>query len=221
MDLTLTVIGGKNAGRIIAIPGDKFLIGRAEDCHLRPNSDLVSRHHCAIFLHKGVATVRDFNSRNGTYLDDQRIEKDEQLHSGSRLRVGPLEFEISVGVNLAGQKKPKVQSLEEAAARTAQSASTPPAVDELDVAGWVAETAETDTQALNTAQTGTVAISTPPTDDTPASKDEQEKEEDPQGEKKKKPQPKASSDIHGMKKPKAADSQAAATETLRAFFNRK
>ena len=36
MDLKLRVLEGKNAGQEIAVPSKKFLVGRAEDCHLRP-----------------------------------------------------------------------------------------------------------------------------------------------------------------------------------------
>jgi pSer/pThr/pTyr-binding forkhead associated (FHA) protein len=219
MDLKLVVIGGKNAGRVIPIAGQKFLIGRAEDCHLRPNSDLVSRHHCVIMIGQQTVTVRDFGSRNGTHLNGERIQRDEPLRSGDRLRVGPLEFEVLLKVGLAGQKKPRVQSLPEAAARTVESASAKPPEEDLDITEWVTETVDgnADTKAMNTAQTGTVAMNTPTAN---------EQEATPQGEqdkkqKKKKPDSKSPSGIDAAKRPKAADSQSAAAETLRAFFNRK
>ena len=43
----LKVVGGRHHGKIIPLATRKFLIGREQDCHLRPNSELVSRHHCA------------------------------------------------------------------------------------------------------------------------------------------------------------------------------
>jgi len=43
MDLKLKVLEGKNAGQEVPVTGKKFFIGRAEDCHLRPGSDLISR----------------------------------------------------------------------------------------------------------------------------------------------------------------------------------
>lgn len=222
MDLRLTVIGGKNAGRVIAISGEKFLIGRAEDCHLRPNSDLVSRHHCAILMHQGEAIVRDFGSRNGTLLNGTRIEKEEPLHSGDHLRVGPLEFEVSLDVNPAGKKKPKVQSVEEAAARTVQSAGAKPAGEDMDISDWIGQNPDGDTKAMNTPQTGTVAMNTPtPAAETPPPPDEADKHEAKQEDKAKTPPPKSPSGVHGVKKPKTPDSQSAAAETLRAFFNRK
>lgn len=83
MELTLKVVSGKHAGQKLRIPTPKFLIGRGEECHLRPNSDLVSRHHCILFVGDSGAAVRDLNSRNGTYVNDERISGDRPLRRRS------------------------------------------------------------------------------------------------------------------------------------------
>ena len=44
----LVIASGKRAGRAISMKRDKLLIGRAEECDLRPLSEEVSRKHCAI-----------------------------------------------------------------------------------------------------------------------------------------------------------------------------
>ena len=77
MELTLKVISGKHAGQKLRIPAPKFLIGRGEDCQLRPNSDLVSRHHCVLLVGSGGAVIRDLNSRNGTFVNDQKVAGDQ------------------------------------------------------------------------------------------------------------------------------------------------
>ena len=94
MELTLKVVSGKHAGQKLRIPTPKFLIGRGEDCHLRPNSDLVSRHHCILFVGASGAAVRDLNSRNGTFVNDERITADTPLRSGDVLKIGQLTFEV-------------------------------------------------------------------------------------------------------------------------------
>jgi pSer/pThr/pTyr-binding forkhead associated (FHA) protein len=38
--------------------------------------------------------VRDFNSTNGTYVNDERIEGEIELHDGDVVKVGPLEFKV-------------------------------------------------------------------------------------------------------------------------------
>ena len=69
MDVRLVVQGGKNHGQAIPVRGPKFVIGPAEECQLRPGSDLVSRQHCVILMAEGYVAIRDFGSRNGTYVN--------------------------------------------------------------------------------------------------------------------------------------------------------
>ena len=122
MDVKLIVASGKNKGESILVAGPKFYIGRSEDCHLRPNSDLVSRHHCAIIVEEGYAAVRDFGSKNGSFVNGERVQGENELKTGDMLQVGPLNFEVELVVELAPKKKPKVHSVAEAAARTVEAA---------------------------------------------------------------------------------------------------
>jgi pSer/pThr/pTyr-binding forkhead associated (FHA) protein len=92
----LKVLGGKHNGRTIPLAVPKFLIGREQDCHLRPNSELVSRHHCAITTDEYSVRVRDFGSTNGTFVNGQRVKGQTVLNSGDRVSIGSLEFEIEI-----------------------------------------------------------------------------------------------------------------------------
>ena len=96
MDVRLRSLAANSAGKEIKLPAARFLIGRDEDCHLRPKSDLVSRHHCMVLVEDDGVVVRDLGSRNGTYVNDQRIVGEQLLAPGDRLRVGPLEFEVRI-----------------------------------------------------------------------------------------------------------------------------
>jgi pSer/pThr/pTyr-binding forkhead associated (FHA) protein len=157
MDLKLKVLEGKSAGQEIAVRGKKFFIGRAEDCHLRPGSDLISRHHCVLLVEDGYAGVRDFGSKNGTYVNDERVVGERELKPGDRLTVGPLRFEVRIDHGLAAKKRPPVVDIKEAAARAAQDASKDP----FDVAGWLSdeptdETVSGDTHTVNLADTDAI-----------------------------------------------------------------
>ncbi len=146
MELKLKVVEGKNAGQEIAVAGKKFFIGRAEDCHLRPGSDLISRHHCVLLIEDGYVGVRDFGSKNGTYVNDERVVGERELKAGDRLLVGPLRFEVQLAHGLAGKKRPPVVDVKEAAVRTARDA----AQDPLDVTQWLAADADTTAGAAET-----------------------------------------------------------------------
>ena len=138
MDLKLRVTQGKNVGQEVPVPGKKFLIGRAEDCNLRPGSDLISRHHCVIIIDDGYLAVRDFGSKNGTYVNGERVVGECEIKHGDHLRVGPLEFDVNVSQGgLGGKKKPPVHDPKEAAQRTAAT----PLADEQDVTRWLSEPA--------------------------------------------------------------------------------
>lgn len=92
----LRVIGGRHNGKQIPITGKKFLIGREEDCHLRPNSDMVSRHHCVFTVDEYSVRLRDFGSTNGTSVNGQRIKGEVQLNHEDKIQVGKLDFEILI-----------------------------------------------------------------------------------------------------------------------------
>jgi pSer/pThr/pTyr-binding forkhead associated (FHA) protein len=96
MLLRLKVTDGSNAGKEIIIDRAKFLIGRADDCNLRPHSDGVSRRHCVIIKTDKAVGVRDLKSRNGTLVNGDKITGDKRLRNGDTLDVGPLKFEVII-----------------------------------------------------------------------------------------------------------------------------
>ena len=98
MQVSLKVIEGKQTGTLIPLNREKFLIGREEDCQLRPNSDLVSRHHCVIAIDDFTVRIRDLGSTNGTFVNGQRITTQVVLKQGDQIRIGKLAFEIQIEI---------------------------------------------------------------------------------------------------------------------------
>ncbi len=149
MELKLVVLAGAKQGTEIPLKKDKFLIGRAKECALRANSDAISRRHCAIVRMNGRVTVRDLGSRNGTFVNDERIEKEVPLSVGDELRVGPLKFRIAAaskapaadapsapsGEQPKSQKKPPVKDVAGAVQRTVSKAEEHTTED--DVSRWL------------------------------------------------------------------------------------
>jgi pSer/pThr/pTyr-binding forkhead associated (FHA) protein len=91
----LIVASGKSAGRSIAIRRDRLLIGRAEECDVRPLSEDVSRRHCEVIVGPADVWVADLGSRNGKFVNGQRIGEKTKLIDGDILRVGVLELKLS------------------------------------------------------------------------------------------------------------------------------
>lgn len=69
---------------------DEFFIGRGNDCRVRFYDPLVSRRHARVFNTDGVWQMQDLGSRNGTWLDGERID------------AAPLKTKGQVRVNEAG-----------------------------------------------------------------------------------------------------------------------
>lgn len=96
MKLSLVVAQGNPPGKEIPIRLSQFLIGRDPDCHLRPASPLVSKRHCAILQRDDQVFVRDFNSTNGTFINQVPLKGERELKSGDELRLGPLVFTVKI-----------------------------------------------------------------------------------------------------------------------------
>ena len=95
MQTKLIVASGKSAGRAIAIKRSTLLIGRAEDCDVRPLSEDVSRRHCAIHVGPSDVWAEDLGSRNGTFVNGVKIKEKTKLADGDLVRVGALELQVS------------------------------------------------------------------------------------------------------------------------------
>jgi pSer/pThr/pTyr-binding forkhead associated (FHA) protein len=83
--------------REIPITQQEFLIGRGTDCDLRLRVTAVSRHHCIIRALGEEVTVVDLGSRNGTFVNDQRVRSSAVLHSGDELKIGTCSFVVNLG----------------------------------------------------------------------------------------------------------------------------
>lgn len=135
----LKVVGGGHDGKLIAVNSDKFLIGRSEECQLRPKSESISRRHAAIVRKDGRILLIDLKSRNGTHVNEQLLDpsKAKVLKNGDVIRVGKLEFIAVLEVGIDKIKKPEIKTVEEAAARTSSVHDS--RFEDVDVSTWLDE----------------------------------------------------------------------------------
>jgi DNA-binding CsgD family transcriptional regulator len=75
----------------IKLAQGKTLVGRARTCDLVLADDSVSRLHAELSVKGPTVTVRDLDSHNGTFVDDEQIESCT-LQFGQRLRFGSVTF---------------------------------------------------------------------------------------------------------------------------------
>lgn len=130
----LRIAAGNKQGNSIPLPQGKFIVGREEDCHLRSNSDLVSRHHCVFTVDDFSVRLRDLGSTNGTFVNGERLKGAVNLKAGDRVLIGKLDLEVMI--QEASSETPSVSSVETvmiAGSPEASSASTQYAMPVLDL----------------------------------------------------------------------------------------
>jgi predicted component of type VI protein secretion system len=107
MKLALVVMTpGKMEGKAIPITLAQFVIGRDPQCNLRPASPVISKRHCALLIKGEKAFVRDFESTNGTFVNDQPVKGEVELQNADVLMVGPIRFAVNLEPTPAPVNKP-------------------------------------------------------------------------------------------------------------------
>ena len=83
---------GSRAGTSYLLdPTDDNRIGRGLECAVVLTDPLCSRVHVVISLSENTWKIRDADSRNGTFVNGQKID-DAVLVPGTRIRLGSTEF---------------------------------------------------------------------------------------------------------------------------------
>lgn len=74
------------------------VIGRDDECAVTLDFTGVSRRHARITVGEERVTVEDLGSKNGTFVNDVRVEGEVELRDGDRIRLGglPLTFRSSL-----------------------------------------------------------------------------------------------------------------------------
>ncbi|TWT45781.1 FHA domain protein [Phycisphaerae bacterium RAS1] len=85
-------VGGRRITCDVA--GPVTLIGSRRDCALAVPHPDISKVHCAVVATGGAWFVCDLCSRTGTFVNDTPVRA-AHVHPGQRLRIGPIEVEIT------------------------------------------------------------------------------------------------------------------------------
>ena len=92
MEAKLVVTNGINAGESIALNGQEILLGRSDECSIRPTGREISRKHCKFTVNENSVFLEDFGSLNGTWVNGTRIKERIALMDGDRITVGMIDF---------------------------------------------------------------------------------------------------------------------------------
>jgi predicted component of type VI protein secretion system len=109
--------GGKREVRITT----PVTIGRSPSATFPIDDKTLSREHTLVSGQRGRYTVKDLESKNGTYLNGKLIKQPEALQHGDRIKVGPATFMIVWDPEDAAAERPAT-----APAAPARPATRPP-----------------------------------------------------------------------------------------------
>jgi hypothetical protein len=98
----LEIVGAKrDENRVLDLAGERFVLGRSEQCAVALDAEVCSRQHALVEFSAGTWFVRDLRSRNGTYLNGRLVESAplraldliELGQAGARVRIVSMEPE--------------------------------------------------------------------------------------------------------------------------------
>ncbi|MCP4042910.1 MAG: protein kinase [Gammaproteobacteria bacterium] len=115
--IVLNISKGKLSGQLFPFKERTIcIIGRSRECHIRLPDDAdhrtISRYHCLLDINPPAIRIRDFGSRNGTYVNGKKIGQREKgqaaenvsrsgfpefdLHHGDRITLGNTVFQVEI-----------------------------------------------------------------------------------------------------------------------------
>ncbi len=131
-EVRLTITQGISTGKVFVFRERTIgAVGRSDECLLRlPNAFAiqdVSRRHCLLDIDPPSIRVRDLGSRNGTYVNGEKIGQRERglppelaaasqlpehrLGVGDELRVGSIVFRIDISHDYAAHDTQQITAV--------------------------------------------------------------------------------------------------------------
>src|SRR5260370_42221417 len=85
----LLVLAGPDEGKTFPLqPGEALLLGRSRATEGRLIDPHVSRVHCQVQTDGQNATITDFDSAGGTFVNGKKISGKQELKPGDLVRIG-------------------------------------------------------------------------------------------------------------------------------------
>lgn len=87
----LVALDGPRRGRMHVLDRERSTIGAGAGCEVVLDDPAVSERHASVRYEDGVFQVTDLDSTNGTFVNDERVQKGS-LADGDRVRFGESEW---------------------------------------------------------------------------------------------------------------------------------
>ena len=91
--IVLTVVAGPDKGVVHKLTKPRLIIGR-EGCDFDLQDPEISRHHCILEVRGDYVHLRDLDSTNGTFYEEERARA-AMLSNNSEFRIGTTTLRIT------------------------------------------------------------------------------------------------------------------------------
>ncbi len=98
------VITLRFAGRVFTLEDGEHVLGRGDGCRVVIDAAGVSRHHARIVVAGDSVLIDDLGSKNGTYVNRERISKPTQLRDADEVSLGTAVVSVRT-MSAAGTTK--------------------------------------------------------------------------------------------------------------------
>ncbi|MCM2268727.1 MAG: winged helix-turn-helix domain-containing protein [Thermoanaerobaculia bacterium] len=95
-------------GREVELEAGETILGRGREADVWLSDEQASRRHARISLGSSSATIEDLESRNGTFLREERLKGSVALTDGDEIRIG----DTTLRVRLAAPERSTVTRIE-------------------------------------------------------------------------------------------------------------
>jgi pSer/pThr/pTyr-binding forkhead associated (FHA) protein len=92
---------------------------------------MISKRHCALLTKGAQVFLKDFESTNGTFLNDEAVKGEVPVKDGDVLKVGPLAFKVVIDVAATVSKPTPPPKQKTAAEADEDAAAALLSIDEL------------------------------------------------------------------------------------------
>jgi EAL domain-containing protein (putative c-di-GMP-specific phosphodiesterase class I) len=79
---------------LVNIKSVPLVIGRAGDCDLKLTDGLISRYHSEIRISSDLLWIRDLESTNGTYVNQNKVVDAQLLEPNDTISIGKKRFKV-------------------------------------------------------------------------------------------------------------------------------
>jgi pSer/pThr/pTyr-binding forkhead associated (FHA) protein len=91
--VVLTILSGPSKGETHTLTKPRVVLGR-QGADVALHDPEISRHHCLLEVRDTYINLKDLDSTNGTFYDEERVRA-AMLQDGSEFRIGGSQVRVS------------------------------------------------------------------------------------------------------------------------------